>query len=178
MRLGPKTKELGNESCFCNDVVLCHPSNSALANHVDRLNPFECSRRALKGVITLSQPGSLFHSSVVLLNHIVEKLALAQANSPGQHTFLLEGPNGCWISGVLIHIDHAWNGIRRAAKYPLKEAFRRSGIAFGREQEINRLASGIHGSIEILLLPLHFDVGFVDTVALVGGLQMRSTALP
>ena len=59
----------------------------------------------------------------------------------------------------------------------MKEAPRRSRIAFGREQEIDRLPGGIDGSIEILLLTLYLDIRFVDTVALVGRLQMLPTAL-
>ena len=128
-------EERGNESCFRDHIFFIYPSNSSLPNHVNGLDALECSPRTLKSVVALGQPGSLFDKSMILLNHIVEKLALAQANSPRQRTFLLEGPNGSWIGGILVHIDHARNGIRRAAKYPLKEAFRRSRITFGREQE-------------------------------------------
>jgi hypothetical protein len=74
--LGSEPEELLYESCFCDDVVFRHPSNSSLADHMDCLNSFERSRRAMKRLVTLRQPGPLFYRSVVLLNHIPKKLLL------------------------------------------------------------------------------------------------------
>ena len=44
-----------------------------------------------------------------------------------------------------------------------KEAFGCRGIAFDREQEIDGLPSGIHGSIQISILPFDPDVGLTDS---------------
>ena len=40
----------------------------------------------------------------------------------------------------------------RTLEHLAKEAFRRSGVALGREQEINRLSGGVDRPIQVLLL--------------------------
>jgi hypothetical protein len=67
------------------------PSASSLASHltlhVDCFNALQGSPRALKRAIALGQPDSRLHDSVILLDHIIQVLALAQANSTRQRTF-------------------------------------------------------------------------------------------
>ena len=58
-----------------------------------------------------------------------------------------------------------------------KESLGCRRIALGREQEINGLPGGIHGSIEIAVLPFDPDVGFIDTVAFISAFQVRAAAL-
>jgi hypothetical protein len=43
-----------------------------------------------------------------------------------------------------------------------KESLGRRCIAFGREQEMDGLPCGIHGSVQISVLPFDADVGFID----------------
>src|SRR4051794_20416670 len=66
-------------------------------------------------------------------------------------------------------------GLAEQLNYLLKEALCRSRIAFGREQEIDGLSSGVHSPIQILLLALHPYIGFIDTVACLLPLMLTTT---
>ena len=66
--------------------------------------------------------------------------------------------------------------IRRVTQSSAKEAFGRSFVAFGREEEVNRLPGGIHRSIEIPSFPLHLDIRLVDPVGTIRRFEKRSTA--
>ncbi|MGA9244959.1 MAG: hypothetical protein WBW03_23620, partial [Silvibacterium sp.] len=84
-KLGSDSEELGDEPCFRNNVTLCYPSDSPLADHVHGFYSFESSPRTLKGAVAFCQPGPLFDGSMILFNDIVEILALAQTNSAGEN---------------------------------------------------------------------------------------------
>jgi hypothetical protein len=115
---------------------------------------------------------------VVLLDDVVEVLALSQANSARQYAFAFQRSDRSGVSWILIDIDDSRYWIIRRAKYLLsKEPLRSSSIAFGCEQEIDGLPCGVHGSIKILFLALHLYIGFIHAVTLVGGLQMWATSL-
>src|SRR5215467_15711661 len=58
-----------------------------------------------------------------------------------------------------------------------KESLDCCGMAFGREQEIDGLTCGIHGSVQISVLPLDPDVGFIDAIAFIGPFQVSAAAL-
>jgi hypothetical protein len=58
-----------------------------------------------------------------------------------------------------------------------KESLGCCGIAFGREQEIDGLPDGIHGPVQISVLPFDPDVGFIDAIASIGWLQVSAAAL-
>jgi len=61
---------------------------------------------------------------------------LPQAYAAGQPSFTLQYFDGCRVSGMLVHLDDPWNGMRRRAEHLRKEAFRGGFVAFGREQKI------------------------------------------
>jgi hypothetical protein len=85
-KLGSESEEFGDEACFHDNVPLCYPSDSALADHTHRFDAFESSPGTLKGAVSLRQPGSLFDGPMVLFNDVVEILALTQKNSAGEST--------------------------------------------------------------------------------------------
>jgi hypothetical protein len=118
-----------------------------------------------------------FHRPVVLLDDVVEVLALSQPLSARQYAFAFQRSDRIGVSWILIDIDDSRYWISRTAKYLSKEPLRSSRIAFGCEQEIYGPACGVHGSIKILLLAFHLYIGFIYAVTLVGGLQMRATSL-
>jgi hypothetical protein len=80
----------------------------------------------------------------------------------------LEFLYGRRIRSVLVHIDHPRLWIGWVEQRLTKESLGCCGIAFGREQEIDGLPGRIHSSIQISVLPLYPDVGFIDPVAFVG----------
>jgi len=81
------------------------------------------------------------------------------------------------IGWVLIDIDYSRNGVRRRAEYAFKEAFGGGRVALRRKQKVNSLPGRIHGSIQILVMPLNLYIGLVDTVALVRALEIRLATL-
>jgi transcriptional regulator of acetoin/glycerol metabolism len=52
--LGSNVEQLGYELRLCPDITLGYPSYSSLANHVDRLDSFQGSPRALKRTVAFS----------------------------------------------------------------------------------------------------------------------------
>ena len=114
---------------------------------------------------------------MVLLDDVVEVLALSQPHSARQYAVAFQRSDRSGVSWILIDIDDSRYWIIRRAKYFSKEPLRSSHIAFGCEQEIDGLPCGVHGSIKILLLAFHLYIGFIHAVTLVGGLRMRATSL-
>jgi hypothetical protein len=74
-KLGSDGEELSDEPCFRNNIALCYPSDSALADHAHRFDSFESSPSTSKGAVAFCQPGPLFDGSMILFNNIVEILA-------------------------------------------------------------------------------------------------------
>jgi hypothetical protein len=69
---------------------------------VHRFDAFQSSPGTVKGAVTIGQPSSLFGESVVLLNNIIQKLALAQMNSPRQYSFSFKSIDRCRVGRILI----------------------------------------------------------------------------
>src|SRR5258708_17730565 len=53
-----------------------------------------------------------------------------------------------------------------------KKAFGCGGIAFGREEKVDRLTCGIQRSIQILVLAFNLYIGLLDPISLVGRLSI------
>ena len=102
---------------------------------------------------------------------------MSQPHSARQYALAFQRPYRGWISWVPIYIDDPRYWITRRTKHFSKEPLRGRSIAFGGEQEIDSLPSGIYGSLEILVLALHLNIGFIHTVTLIGGFQMWATTL-
>jgi hypothetical protein len=59
-------------------------------------------RRTLKRAIAFGEPHPFLHDSVILLDHIIQVLALAQTNATRQRTFGFQCLDSCRIGGVLV----------------------------------------------------------------------------
>ena len=84
---------------------------------------------------------------MVLLDDVVEVLALSQPHAARQYAFAFQRSDRREVSWILIDIDDSRYWIIRRAKYLSKEPLRSSRIAFGCEQEIDGLAGEVPGSI-------------------------------
>ena len=91
--------------------------------------------------------------------------------------FDLEFLHGHRIRSVLVHVDYPRLRIGRSEQRLTKESLGCRCIALGREQEIDGLSCGIHGSVPIAVLPFYPDVGFIDAVACIGAFQVSAAAL-
>src|SRR5260370_40331855 len=92
-----------------------------LADHVHGFYSFESSPSTSKGAVAFCQPGPLFDGSMILLNSIIEILALAQTNSAGERNFGFQYLHCSRISQVLIPVDCPLKGIGGWTKYFFKE---------------------------------------------------------
>src|ERR1700756_5282182 len=107
---------------------------------------------------------------MVLLNHIVEILALAQPNPAWEPAFRLQRFYSRQVGWILVHVDHPWHRIAKRAQGLAEEALGSRSVSFGGEQEFDGLARRVHGSIQIPILAFHLYIGLVRAVAFVRGL--------
>jgi len=112
-----------------------------------------------------------------MFHDIVQVAALPQSTPLRQRSLGFQFPDRRWVRRVLIHVDHSGRGIARRVERLVKETFRRSSIALGREQKVNRLTGGVHCSVQVLLLTAHLYIRFVHTVGLVRPPEVWPTAL-
>jgi hypothetical protein len=114
---------------------------------------------------------------VILLDHIIQVLALAQANATRQRALGFQRLDGCRIGGVLVHVQHPWHGTTRCFYGFNKEALRRRRIPFRRQQKLDRLARGVDRTVQIPVLAIDPYISLVYPVGLVGGPKMWPATL-
>ncbi len=175
--LSGDAKQRGDEMRLCNGIRLRHPPRSALANHINGFDPLQRPPRGGKRAVAFRQPNALFHRAMILFNHIIEVLALTQANSAREVAFRFQRFHRRWVGRVFVDVDYPGHEIARTAQGLSEEALGSRCVPFSGEQEINRLAGRIHGAIQILVLAFHLYIRLVGAVAFVGRLQMGAAAL-
>src|SRR4051794_15175417 len=99
---------------------------------------------------------------MVLLNDVVEVFDLAQPGEPPQLTLALQGRDRGRIGRILVNRDRARVPRMWLAQRLAEEPLGGRGIPLGREQEIDRLAPAVDGTIEVSPAPLHLDVCLID----------------
>ena len=110
-------------------------------------------------------------------DHIIQVLALAQANATRQRTLGFQRLDGCRIGGVLVNVHDPWHRVARCFYGFNQEAFCCRRIAFRCQQKIDRLAGGVDCTVQVPVLTLDPYIGLVYPVGLVGGPKMRPAAL-
>jgi translocation and assembly module TamB len=94
-------------------ISISQPSHSALPDHVHGLDTLQRPPRTLKRSIALGQPNSLFHRPVVLFNHVIEILALANLASSSIHGRGTAQLTGNYPLTAQLTFDHvAWTRIQ------------------------------------------------------------------
>src|SRR5665213_1903551 len=134
----------------------------ALADHVHRLNAGNEDACAAKDLEPEHRPNDPFDRPMILLNYIVEVLALTQfdvAAMLGVVALDRRRVGTALVDGDLLRLAVQCHGL-------FQEAPRRSAIALGPEQKVDRVAFAIHRAVQILPLTVDFDVGLVHTPAL------------
>ena len=77
----------------------------------------------------------------------------------------------------MVSVDDAGLRMRRISQSLMEQAFGRRGIAQSREHEVDRGAAGIDGSVEGAPATLDTNVGLIDTLGLMGWLEMTAQPL-
>src|SRR5215471_13619434 len=65
---------------------------------MDCFDALQGAPRALKRTIALGEPDSFLHQAMILLDHIIQVLALTQGNATRQRTFGFQRLDGCRIA--------------------------------------------------------------------------------
>src|SRR5262249_52595770 len=114
---------------------------------------------------------------MVPLHHVIQVLALTQANPTRKNSFRFQGFDSGWIRSVLIHVNDSRHGIagelsalrkKRLAAVVSRWAVSRKSIVWPVESTAR---------YRYLSSPFHLYIGLVRVVALVRRLQVWSTAL-
>ena len=113
---------------------------------------------------------------MILFNDVVQVLARSALAFLGQQVVSLEIANSADVRRVFVNIDHARGGEVRSSQDFAKKSLSRSSATGLVQQEIEDLAGGIDGSVEIHPLSADFDIGFIDLPRIVGLLQVRPTS--
>ena len=101
-----------------------------------------CADPALDG------PMVLFQDVIKILHRSMPAVLL-------QNTVGFELNDGWWIAGVLVGVDDPRRRMVLPAQGFGQKAFGRCCIAFGREKEVDRCPSGVHGPVQVH--PLAFN---------------------
>jgi hypothetical protein len=139
-------------------------------------------RHAVENDLYSRQPDTLFRNMMVLLNHIIQVFALLKhlhwrsRQRRRSVPSTLSSSTGRRIRSALVHVDYPRLRIGWVEQRFTKESLGCRCIALGREQEIG-LPCGIHGSVQISVLPFDPDVGLIDTVAVIGPFQVSAAPL-
>jgi hypothetical protein len=98
---------------------------------------------------------------MILLNHVIQVLVGPGERLSGQYAFGLQFSDG--LMGRLTAVERDFlRGLMAADRF-LEEAYGGRFIPVLTQQEIDRLALLIDRTVEIAPLPLHFDIGFIDS---------------
>src|ERR687888_1278855 len=95
--LGGDTEQAGNTVNLAEGVAFCQPPDSTLVDHVHRFDSLQGPPRTLKRAVSFGEPDPLLHGSVILLDDVIQVLALAEANPARQDPFGLQRFHGRWI---------------------------------------------------------------------------------
>ena len=109
-------------------------------------------------------PCDPFHTTMILLDDVVEILDLADFNR--RAVLLVVALDGGFIGLTAINRDLLRDAMTadRLGQKPLG----RSLVALLSQQEVNRLARLIHGAIEVIPLPFDLDIRLVDVIVTTG----------
>jgi len=135
--------------------VSTNPSHAPLPNHMHGFDPLYRPPCRPEGTVALGQPGPFLYLAVVLLHNIVEILALTELYSARHYTFGFQSLQRRRIGSVSVHIHDPRHRVARSVQGSAEEVPGGSGVPSGGQQEIDGLASRVHGTIEILIAALN-----------------------
>jgi len=91
------------------------------------------------------------------------------------HRFLIHGKQYgvAYLEGITFR-DDPWGLMFGCLQHLAEEPFGGPRVSFCAELKVNRLACGIHRAVEVIPFPFDFDVGFIDSVGVIGRPQVRA----
>ena len=114
---------------------------------------------------------------MILFHDIVQVRTSTTAAPTAKSALPLQFGHNLGIRRIAVHVDHPRARVTRSEQGGLEEALGGSGITTGGKQEIDGGAGGIDGPVQVGPFAFHPDVGLVDSLGAVGGLQFPTTAL-
>jgi hypothetical protein len=113
---------------------------------------------------------------MILFHHIIQIFALSEPTGLWEGVIMLEGLEGRWVGGVLVHSDRAWKRRMTGAQHLPEESFGGAGVTGGAQHEVQRGPRRVDGPVERMPLLLDLDVRFIHAVRIVGRSQRGPAA--
>ena len=143
------------------------------ADHVHKLDAAQNDSRTTKVLEALDWARDALDCTVILLDDVVQVLALPNHDFGAVLGIVIPDPG--LVRSALVDVDDLGNTVvlDRAREEPPC----RTTIAFGGQQEVDRVALFIHGTIPVTIFPADLDIGFVQAPTLADSTD-ASFALP
>ena len=130
-------------------VALRHPPRLSLAERMHHLDTADGPPRRGEPLKPQHGPRAAFDESMVLLDDVVQILALAKIRTRSDESLVLDGRERDRVGGVLVYGHHARGRRMRRAERLAEERDGGLPVARRSQQEIQGIAVGIDATVEI-----------------------------
>ena len=166
-----QSEHLVDQPRLTDHVALRHPPRLPLAERMHYLDTADGPPRRGEPLEPQHRPGTAFDESMVLLDDVVQILALAERRTWSEKSLVFDGLERDRVSGVLVHVHDARGRRMRRTDRLAEERDGRIPVARGPEPEIQRVTVGINAPVKIVPGPADTHVRLVDSIRIRGASQ-------
>ena len=166
-----QSEHLVDQPRLTDHVALRHPPRLSLAERMHHLDTADGPPRRGELLEPQHRPGAAFDESMVLLDDVVQILALAERRTWSEQSLVFDGLERDRVGGVLVHVHDARGRRMRRTDRLAEERDGRIPVARGPEQEIQRVPVGINAPVKIVPGPADTHVRLVDSIRIRGASQ-------
>ena len=166
-----QSEHLVDQPRLTDHVALRHPPRLPLAERMHYLDTADGPPRRGEPLEPQHRPGTAFNESMVLLDDVVQILALAERRTWSEKSLVFDGLERDRVSGVLVHVHDARGRRMRRTDRLAEERDGRIPVARGPEPEIQRVTVGINAPVKIVPGPADTHVRLVDSIRIRGASQ-------
>ena len=145
-----QSEHLVDQARLTDHVALRHPPRLPLAERMHYLDTADGPPRRGEPLEPQHRPGAAFDESMVLLDDVVQILALAERRTWSEKSLVFDGLERDRVSGVLVHVHDARGRRMRRTDRLAEKRDGRIPVARGPEQEIRRVTVGINAPVKIV----------------------------
>jgi hypothetical protein len=175
--LSNNSKDCFNKLGLRDNIFLFNAIDLSFSHPIHCLDPAQ----RFSGTVERLESHHWFYNSLdismVLLNDVIQILALPSLTLFCDRLISLQGFHCHWVSRILVHVNHLWSLSVLRLEHFTKEAGCCLAIALRTQPEVKGIALGIDCSVQVLPHALDFDVSLVHSPRTIRWLQVRSNAL-
>jgi len=142
-------------------VTFWEPSDLSFADHVHRFVARYGVECAIHGPEPETGSDSFFDKAVILLDDVVEVRRRSAAAVAPQFAGSLQIRNYLRVRRMSVDVDYPRSDLASARQSPSKEVFGGHRIAVRREHEVDRIALGIDGAVQISPVPRDSNIRLI-----------------